>query len=392
MSCDAVVAVVILVDGLGWVLAERTGLLRDLLPQRAPIRSVLGYSSAAFPALLTGLPPARTGQWLLFKRGGEPGSLAGLARLAGVAERWPRLEPALRRAAAGWAIHLRGWPAHFSTFAIPFPEMRHLAFADHVMGWAPAAINGTPTLFGHLRAAGITTHAFGYPTPDQRSLASAMRHIDAGHAGMYLLYLWQLDDTLHHCATDPLQMAGPLASYAAGLEQLYIRAQARFGNVPFAVISDHGMATVRGGVDVRSHLAAQPAFAAALPQAFYDSTMARFWLQSESDRAAVQEALSSVPHAQLLDESRLAAEGVLFRDGRFGELFLLMDEGWVINPSYYGAQLPAGMHGYDPDAPDSLATLLTNVEAALPTDLYGVHRFLLDIIAGMGRHAGTRRT
>src|SRR5439155_6518704 len=58
--------VFVLIDALGWRILEGRDFLSDLLPYRAPLRTVLGFSSGAIPTILTGLPPAAHSHWNLF--------------------------------------------------------------------------------------------------------------------------------------------------------------------------------------------------------------------------------------------------------------------------------------------------------------------------------------
>src|SRR5439155_20183 len=58
--------VFVLIDAFGWEIAQRLGFLSDALPHRAPLRTVLGYSSGAIPTMLTGKSPAEHGHWNLF--------------------------------------------------------------------------------------------------------------------------------------------------------------------------------------------------------------------------------------------------------------------------------------------------------------------------------------
>ena len=56
----------VLIDALGWRILEGREFLSDVLPYRAPLRTVLGFSSGAIPTMLTGVPPAENGHWNLF--------------------------------------------------------------------------------------------------------------------------------------------------------------------------------------------------------------------------------------------------------------------------------------------------------------------------------------
>ncbi|MFZ0642267.1 MAG: hypothetical protein WAM25_03855, partial [Candidatus Acidiferrales bacterium] len=60
------VSVFVLIDALGWKYVEGRNFLVDVLTYRQPLRTVLGFSSGAIPAMLTGVPPAVNGHWNLF--------------------------------------------------------------------------------------------------------------------------------------------------------------------------------------------------------------------------------------------------------------------------------------------------------------------------------------
>lgn len=67
-----------------------------------------------------------------------------------------------------------------------------------------------------------------------------------------------------------------------------------------------------------------------------------------------------VEAGDILSKEELQKIKTYFEDGRFGELFFLMKPSVMINPSYFGKNLIAGMHGYHPDAAGSNAMLLSN--------------------------------
>src|SRR5215470_14554363 len=60
------VDIFVLIDAMGWKFLEGREFLNDILPYRRPLRTVLGFSSGAIPAMLTGSSPAENGHWNLF--------------------------------------------------------------------------------------------------------------------------------------------------------------------------------------------------------------------------------------------------------------------------------------------------------------------------------------
>ena len=382
MSSESSLSIIILVDGLGWSLVQQTGFLIDLLPHRGPATPPSGYSSAAIPALLTGLPPSTTGKWLLFaRRRSGPGRLHNFARLASIANRNVSVDFRLRRWVRWWCIRMRRWPPHFSLYQIPFTCLRELAFEDTDMGWAPRQVRGSPTLFPKIEASGQRLNLFGYPTQDERTLDTALEIISAGESGVCILYLWQLDSAFHSDFHDSARRQTAVDRYAEGIRRLHDAARARHQHVNIAIVSDHGMTPVAGGVDVAAFLNECPVIRQVGPFVFYNSTLVQVWCDDRSALPRLRDALAGIPHGSLLSEERLRGEGVWFEDRRFGDLFVLMDEGWVVQPCFFGDELPSGMHGYDPTLPDSQAICLTNVDVGRPTDLREVHDALVRLAA-----------
>ena len=68
------VVLVFLVDALGWEIVEQFGFGRDEFAVRSPLGTVLGYSAAAIPSLLSGATPAEHGSWAMFRRADTRGS------------------------------------------------------------------------------------------------------------------------------------------------------------------------------------------------------------------------------------------------------------------------------------------------------------------------------
>jgi hypothetical protein len=68
MHSEKPLRIFVLIDALGWKLLDGRTFLAAWLPFRKPLRTVLGYSSAAIPSILTGLLPSQHGRWALFYR------------------------------------------------------------------------------------------------------------------------------------------------------------------------------------------------------------------------------------------------------------------------------------------------------------------------------------
>ena len=58
--------------------------------------------------------------------------------------------------------------------------------------------------------------------------------------------------------------------------------------------------------------------------------------------------------------------GIDFPDRRYGELFFLLDPGILLCPSHLGVKPLAGMHGYEPQDPASVASFFSTKQLENP--------------------------
>jgi hypothetical protein len=89
--------------------------------------------------------------------------------------------------------------------------------------------------------------------------------------------------------------------------------------------------------------------------AVYDSTMARFWFLTDRGRDAIVELLRGTAGGHVVTDPELRGWGCDFPNHEYGDLFFLMDPGVLLCPGHLGTSPLAGMHGYAPEHPDSVA-------------------------------------
>lgn len=380
---DSSVHVFVLIDALGGECEAARGWLDDLLPYRASLETILGFSSGAVPTILTGQPPARTGHWNLFYY--DP---------AGSPFRWLRGFDFLprrlrngrwtRKALTLAGRHLLGLGPLFECGVEPsllpwfnWVEKRNI--------FAPGGINGAPSIFDRLAAAGTPHRVYTYHHhSDEEILNRAVFDVAAGAAGFYFLYLSELDAFLHmHCHDTPA-VAERLAWYGVRLRALHAAAHRRDPAMTFTIFSDHGMTPVRRRFDLAAEIAGLGWRAPEDYLAVYDSTMARFWFFHDGARQAILDCLARQACGTLLEDAELRRQGAFFPDRRFGEAIFLLHPGWLIARSHFNGAgwNPAGMHGYHPSDPDSRAIFLSNREPGLAM------RSIADIHACLNRGVG----
>ena len=351
----------VLIDALGWQFLQGFDFLTKLLPYRAPLKTVLGFSSGAIPTILTGLPPAQTGHWNLFYY--DP---------AGSPFRWLRhfsfLPDGLldhrvtRKLLKEAGRNLLGLGKNFECCVSP----RFLPWFNWVEKrniYDRGGITGTPSIFDRLSQKGIPYRVYSYHAwSDEEILRRARNDLKAGECSFFFLYLCEMDMFLHNHCKNPAQLEQRLGWYASALGELFDLAHNLDPETTFAVFSDHGMTPVTNHFDLLSQV---DSLGFRMPSdylAVYDSTMARFWFFNSKTREGLIERLNALRCGRIISDDEQRTLGIWFPDRRYGELIFLMNPGWLIAQSDFNGKgwMPTGMHGYHPDDQYSDAIFLTN--------------------------------
>jgi len=353
--------VIVLVDALGWERAGTGDFLAHELPHRKPLDTILGFSSGAIPALLSGTWPSENGHWVMFHR--SPGkSPFGLARLLALAPRrvresWRVRQWVKRRAA-------RTVQGYFSLYEVPWNELAELDVCEHANLFAPGGLGRIGTIFDDLAERRLTARVWDWRTDgeaNERAFVTSAGAAAASGAGPDVLFYYTpaMDEVMHAHGTRAPEAEARLARIGRSVTDALQAARAAGREAWCYLTSDHGMTDVTHHVDVMARVRATGLTPGVDYHAFYDSTLARFWFRSPLAEARMEAALADLPGRFLTreDEQRF---GILFADRRYGDRIFLLDEAGLIVPSYMGSQPVKAMHGYDPAAPSSQALLLSN--------------------------------
>ena len=383
----------VLIDALGWRYASEAGFLEGILSYRTPLRTVLGFSSAAIPTILTGLAPERHGHWNLFyyDPGGSPFRwLRPLALLPDGALN-NRL---VRRAITEIGRRAMGLGPVFDCSVSPrlLPWFNWTEKRDI---YARGGIGGARSFFDLLAERGVSHRVFTHHEfRDREIVARAAEELADGRYNVLFLYLSELDMFLHGQCHNREEWSAALARYETDLRRLFESALRRDERATLAVFSDHGMTPVRHHQAVAGEIRGLGLRMPGDYLAVYDSTMARFWFFSDRARQAITARLETMAGGRILSDEELRRLGVFFPDRRHGELIYLLDPGRLLVDSDFhnGGWKPAGMHGYHPDDPDSDGVFLTNAEPSTPVrQVADVHAFLLQSTFGESHANGHAR-
>ena len=365
----------ILIDALGWEYLKEGSFLSDILPYRTPLRTVLGFSSGAIPAILTGRTPQSNGLWNLYYH--DP---------AGSPFRWVkafRWLPArvldnryTRKLIKEAGRRVLGLGANFEC-NVPVSLLPYFNISEKRNIYEPQGLIGNESVFDWLRDKQVPFRTYSYHRySDAEIFSRALADVRSRRYDFYFLYLAEMDAFLHQHCRDREKVEAKLQYYAERLRQLITAARNSHPDILCAVFSDHGMTPTRATYDLVAEI---EQLGYRTPQdllAVYDSTMARFWFFNSEARQAVTRRLAELPCGRILSDRVLETLGLLFSDRRYGELIFLMNPGTLMARNNFNTRyLPAGMHGYHPDDPWSDAAFLSSEPPARPPrsiiDLYG---------------------
>ncbi len=353
---------VFFVDALGWEIARKLGCFRDVAPYSYRQRTVLGYSCAAQPTILTGLMPDEHGHWGMFYRTerSDLRALRSLRFLPKVISSHRRF----RRPLLNYHRRRTGFTGYYNLYRIPFHLFGAFDLIEKRDIYAPGAFaSGAKSIFDHLAAADVPYRVWTWKHELDEGFAELETAIRDDHKMRFSLhYTPYIDAFLHGHVGDDEAVAGAVALIERRIARVVELARETQGDVNVIIFSDHGMAETTGEHDVISVVAALGLRQGSDYQVFYDSTMARFWFESPHARDRIVGALKELDYGTVLSDADLKREGVFFGDRRFGELIFLMNPTRLIVPSYMGGRAPRGMHGFSPEHRDSYAMLASSFE------------------------------
>jgi predicted AlkP superfamily pyrophosphatase or phosphodiesterase len=351
----------VFIDAFGWEILQRHAFLDDLLATRAPLQTVLGYSSTCDPTILTGKSPQEHGHFSFFyyNPAGSPFRLCRwLALLPHAVTRRGRV----RRLMSRMIRRYYGYTGYFQIYNMPFRYLPLFDYSEKRDLYQSDGINaGVPTIFDHLREEGIPFYLSDWRRPETENLSTLQAALAAGRVAFAYLYLAAMDADLHAHGTRSAVVAQKIRWYEEQLRGILRIAETRYDPVHLYVFSDHGMTDVTAPCSLLPRIFALGLTFGRDYAAVFDSTMVRFWFLREGVRERIVEVLAAEPAGRVLTDADLERYGCAFPGRKYGEVFFLAHPGILICPSFMGETLLAGMHGYDPGHKDSVAMFASNV-------------------------------
>ncbi|MCK9335883.1 MAG: alkaline phosphatase family protein [Candidatus Cloacimonetes bacterium] len=349
----------VFIDALGWEIYRKYGFLTQLAPNSRRLKTTFGFSSAADPSILTGRYPDEHTHWssFIYDPANSPFKWMKVwAKLPPIIfDRW-RVRHYLSRVIK--ASHL--WTGYFELYSVPFRYLPYFDYLEKRDYFVPGGILATDTIFDWCVQKEIDYYCSNWRESEENILLANKKKISEAKIKFCYVYLPKLDGIMHNYGPFSEATQAKLKSLEMQISDLFSYASRIYDDVSLYVISDHGMAPVHDSFDLMPLINSLPYEYGKDYVAFYDSTMARFWFFNDQARSAIISLLGSLECGSIVDQEEMKQLRVWFPHDRFGQLYFLMNEGILLNPSFMGLKPIPGMHGYHPDADHSYSIMLSN--------------------------------
>jgi hypothetical protein len=140
------VSIVVFIDALGWEVLRDRRFLEEELPFRSKLRSVLGFSSACVPSILTGNQPRDHGHWSFFYHTREHSPFRPLRLL-----RWLPKGMTDRGRVRNWISkvvkRVYGFQGYFQLYNMPFKLIDRFDYCEKRDLFRPGGMNKGKSIF-----------------------------------------------------------------------------------------------------------------------------------------------------------------------------------------------------------------------------------------------------
>lgn len=349
----------IFIDALGWHVVQRHPFFLDgLIIESRPLGTILGYSSACDPSIISGLDPAEHGHWSSFYFSSQ--------RCPYQWVRWLNFIPRfltdhhrVRHQLSKMISSFHGFTGYFQIYNVPFKYLSLFDYAEKQRIWVKGGLLKGRSIFDALEERGASYYV-GDQHSEELQLGQVSLKMETRSIQLAYLLFGKLDALMHKYGNAHESIGKLLVNYDRRIREIFRRAKNSYGKVELFVFSDHGMHNVTGCCDLVAAIDATGLQYGQDYVSFYDSTMARFWFLKESARSIIVDCLIEQNCGTILSEEQLKKFGVYFPDHQYGELIFLMNPALLIVPSFMGLKPLQGMHGYHPDDEDSKAMIMSN--------------------------------
>lgn len=351
------ISLFIFIDALGWeVLQRHPEFLEGLILDSKPLETILGYSSACDPSIISGLTPSEHKLWSSFYYDPVHSPFKWtrpLQFLPDVLFRRGRVRNLLSK----MIKRVCGFTGYFQLYAVPFKYLPLFNYAEQKRIWEPNGLPQGKTIFDQMAHTGVSYSVHDSEVDDETRMERLTTEIQHQRIDFAYCSLGRLDALMHATGNNDPEIGNLMRWYDRKIRALLAIAAEKYEKVSWYVFTDHGMHNVTADHDLIADIEALGLKWNKDYVAFYDSTMARFWFLNEWSRKPLLNCLENHTQGRILSDDELRQHGTYFEDRQYGDLIFLMNSGTQIVPSFMGIKPCKGMHGFNPTDLDSRASL-----------------------------------
>ena len=367
------------IDAFGWEIKQRhPEFMEDLILDSKPLETILGYSSACDPSIISGLTPSEHKLWSSYYYDPKNSPFKWTKPLALLPDFIFRCEQ-IRGPMSKWIKKRCGFTGYFPLCAVPFKDLPLFNYAEKKCIWAAGGLPKGKSIFDLLDQKNIPYYTHNSSYSDETRFDNLRRHIEQRALEFAYCSLGKLDALMHAKGNNHPDIGKLMNGYDQQIRALITTAEKQYDDVSWYLFTDHGMHNITQTHDLIYDIKMLGLKWKKDYVAFYDSTMARFWFFNDSARNAVSHCLKHHPQGRILSDAELRVQGIFFDDHQYGELIFLINSGIQIVPSFMGTKPCKGMHGFDPADSDSKACILSN--KPIPesiTKIQHIHQLMLN--------------
>ncbi len=352
-------ALFIFIDAFGWEVYQRNRFfLEGKVKDAKRLETILGYSSACDPSIISGLLPEEHRMWSSFFYSPRTCPYRWL--------RWLQVLPDSifsRGRVRFWLSKiikkLHGFTGYFMLYNVPFKYLPLFDYSETRSIWHEGLLRGK-TVFNRLDEKGIPYLVHLSGTSDEARLERLREQVSRAAIPFAYVSLGKLDALMHKVGNAGPEVTERVRWYDERIREVIAAAEKAYDEVSWFVFTDHGMHNTTGEYNLMRDVEGLGLRYGKDYVAFYDATMARIWFLNEEVRLKITALLAAHPKGRILPEAELKELGVYFPDHMYGDLIFLMHSAVQIVPSFMGNKRMPGLHGFHPQDADSCATLLSN--------------------------------
>ncbi|MGL1903968.1 MAG: alkaline phosphatase family protein [Fibrobacterales bacterium] len=372
-----------IIDGLGWDIASECSTFSFLNTHYHELETVLGFSSSAIPSILTGKMPDEHGQGNLFYKSKK--SSFPFFKLYPLLPRYLRSDnipsKILKKGGLLCNKAITGFEGYYQAYDYPVDQLATIAICETKNIFAPHGVSGSKTIIDTYTESNTNWKCYSYKQgPDTQLLKNLIADCTQSSVEHCLIYLCEYDAFGHSHATNRSLMIEKANEYGRALHRIYTKLSEHYSSVQVTVCSDHGMVPLQKTVDIQALLNANNLLRPKDYDVILDSSMARFYVTEKGVESEIMKALAHTP-GRFLTKEEIEYYHIDF-NGKYGNLYFLLDSGVQISPSHMGRKPCNGMHGYDPVDPQMKAVFMSNYPITDPPksicDMHSVYKKTLE--------------